>query len=150
MKPLIVLLAVFAVSVFIIRIATHTFDIALAARIAMSAMLVFTSVAHFAFSKGMTMMVPAFIPYKTTMVQLTGIIEIAAAIGLLVPGIKEMTACLLIVFFVLILPANINATMQKVDYQKGTNNGNGPAYLWFRIPLQIFFIAWVYISSIRY
>jgi len=49
----------------------------------------------------------------------------------------------LILFFILILPANILAALKKVDYQKGTNDGPGAGYLWFRIPLQIFFIAWV-------
>ena len=29
-------------------------------------------------------------------------------------------------------------------YQNGTYTGNGINYLWFRIPLQIFFILWVY------
>jgi hypothetical protein len=30
------------------------------------------------------------------------------------------------------------------DYQKGTRDGSGTNYLWFRIPLQIVFILWVY------
>ena len=41
-------------------------------RIAMSAMLAFTAVAHFVFTKGMTMMLPDFIPYKIETVYLTG------------------------------------------------------------------------------
>jgi hypothetical protein len=40
-------------------------------------------------------------------------------------------------------PGNIKAAVNHIDYQKGTNNGPGPTYLWFRIPLQLFFIGWV-------
>jgi uncharacterized membrane protein len=112
-------------------------------------MLVFTAVAHFAFARGMAMMLPGFIPYKTGTVYLTGIIEIAAAIGLFVPDLRAITGSLLIASFILILPANIYAAIKRIDYQKGTFNGNGPGYLWFRIPLQIFFIIWTYLSAIK-
>jgi hypothetical protein len=42
------------------------------------------------------------------------------------------------------LPANIKAAINNINYQTGALNGNGPSYLWFRIPLQLFFIFWVY------
>lgn len=115
----------------------------------MSAMLLFTAMGHFLFTKGMTMMMPGFIPYKTELVYLTGIIEIIAAIGLLTP-LKLPVAWLLILFFVLLLPANINAALRHVDIQKGSFEGNGPNYLWFRVPLQVLFIVWTYLSSIRF
>lgn len=149
MKPLIVLLSVFAVSLLTTKFVRGNFELALSGRIAMSAMLVFTAVAHFSFTKGMAMMLPDFIPFKTETVYLTGIIEIAAAIGLFIPNFRIVTAWLLIAFFILILPANIYAAIKHIDYQKGTFGGNGLTYLWFRVPLQILFIIWVYLSSIK-
>jgi len=149
MKPLIVLLSVFVLSLSITKICYHEFEIALSGRIAMSAMLVFSAIGHFAFTKGMAMMLPAFVPYKKEMVYLTGLIEIAAAIGLLIPYVTSITAWLLIVFFILILPANIYAAINRIDYQKGTFDGKGSSYLWFRIPLQIFFITWIYLSALN-
>ena len=86
MKPLIVLLSVFAISLAVNKIFRGGYEFALSGRIAMSAMLLFTAVAHFAFTEGMAMMLPPFIPYKTEMVYLTGIIEIAAAVGLFIPN----------------------------------------------------------------
>lgn len=80
-------------------------------------------------------MVPNFIPFKTEMVYLTGVIEIVATIGLFIPGLRVLTAWLLIVFFVLMLPANIYAAINHINYQKGTFDGHGLNYLWFRIPL---------------
>jgi len=95
-------------------------------------------------------MIPDFIPYKELLVIVTGLIEIAAAIGLQIASLQVITAWLLIVFFIMMLPANINAALKKIDYQKGDHNGSGPAYLWFRVPLQILFIAWTYMSAIGY
>lgn len=149
MKPLFVLLGTFTASLFIIRLFGGEFDFSLAGRIAMSAMLIFTSVGHFVFVQGMTMMMPSFIPFKKEIVYLTGVIEVTAAIGLLIPKFQHLAAWLLLLFFLLILPANINAAINKIDYQKGTTDGNGLNYLWFRVPLQIFFMAWIYFFAIR-
>ena len=148
MKPLIVLLASFTFALIGIRLTLGYFDFTLAGRIAMSIMLLFTAIGHFAFTKGMAMMIPQFIPFKTALVYLTGIFEIAAAAGLLIPSLYTTTAWLLIAFFVLMLPANIYAAINKVDYQKGDNNGSGINYLWFRVPLQALFIGWVFCSCI--
>lgn len=108
-------------------------------------MLVFTAIAHFVFTKGMTMILPDTIAYKNEVIYLTGIIERLAAIGIFIPGLRLITAWLLIAFFILILPANIYAAIKQIDYQKGTFTGHGPVYLWFRIPLQIMFIFWTFI-----
>ncbi len=149
MKPLVVLLVGFVISLFVVKIVHGEYEFALPGRIALATMLVFTSIAHFAFTKGMSMMIPAPIPYKTEIVYLTGIIEIIAAIGLLIPAFKVPTAWMLILFFVLLLPANIYAAIKHIDYQKATFTGNDLNYLWFRIPLQIFFIGWTYTSAIK-
>ena len=146
MKPLIVLLVVFVFAFFAIKIFAHRNDYAWAARIAMSGMLVFTAIGHFAFPKGMSMMMPDFIPFKLPVIYATGMLEITAAIGLQIQGMISTTGFWLIVFFVLILPANVYAAMKHVDYQKANNEGKGLQYLLFRVPLQIFYIGWVYFS----
>lgn len=148
MKPFVVLVCVFTLSLLGFKLFQGNYKFALAGRIAMAAMLLFTAIGHFAFSEGMTMMMPRFIPVKKAVVQLTGILEIAAAIGLFVPDIRQLTGWFLIVFFILILPANIYAAIHQINYQKGTFDGNGSNYLWFRAPLQILFIGWVYCSTI--
>lgn len=150
MKPLVVLLTAFVIAVFVIKIINDVYNIALSARIAMAVMLVFTAIGHFAFTKGMIMMVPDFVPFKKEVVYLTGFIEIAAAAGLLIPGLRMVTGWLLILFFLLLLPANIKAAIEQIDYQKGTLGGPGMGYLWFRVPVQILFMVWTYVSAIRY
>src|SRR5699024_3769664 len=150
MKPLVVLLFTFVLSLFVIRLVRGEYDIGQSGRVAMSVMLLFTAIGHFAFTKGMTMMLPDFIPYKCEVVYLTGLIEIVAAVGLFIPSLRQITAWLLIVFFVLVLPAKIYAAMHQVNYRKGTLDGEGMMYLWFRIPLQVLFITWVYLSAIYF
>ena len=150
MKPLIILLSSFVIAIFVIKIINKGYSFALSARIAMSVMLCFTAIGHFAFTKGMSMMIPPFIPFKTNLVYLTGLFEILLAIGLLIPKLKMISGWTLIIFLLLMLPANIYASIHNIDYQKGTFDGNGLSYLWFRIPLQFLFIAWTYFSSIRF
>ena len=149
MKPLIVLLLTFTIALFMIKFIKKEYHFALSARIAMAIMLVFTAIGHFVFTKGMAMMIPEFIPFRENFVYLTGIFEILLAIGLLIPNLKVITGWTLIIFLLLMLPANIYASINNVNYQKGTFDGNGLAYLWFRIPLQILFIIWTYICTIR-
>ena len=149
MAPLFVLLGAFVISLFTVKYFTKAFDYSLSGRIAMSVMLVFTAIGHFAFTEGMIMMMPDFIPFKKELVYITGIIEICAAIGLVFFRLQLVTAWLLILFFLLILPANINAALKNIDYQTGSNTGHGVAYLWFRVPLQLLFIVWVYFFAIR-
>ena len=150
MKPLLILLSTFLIAVFCTKWFNHHYDLAFSARLAMSVMLLFTAMGHFAFTKGMTMMLPGFVPFKKGMVYFTGVVEIFAAVGLIIPGFRILTAWLLILFFILLLPANIYAARKRIDIQKGTLEGHGLNYLWFRIPLQILFIMWTYFSAIRF
>lgn len=147
--PEIILLSVFILTLVITKLVHKEFRYALSGRIAMAAMLVTTGLAHFAFAKGMSMMLPDFVPARVMVVYITGIMELAAAVGLLLPRYVKLTGRLLIVFFVLLLPANIYAAFNHVNLETATYDGDGPAYLWFRIPLQVFFIGWVYLSCIR-
>jgi uncharacterized membrane protein len=150
MKPLIVLLASFGFSLLLLYFINGQYEVAFSGRIAMSVMLAYTTLGHFLYTKGMTMMIPNFVPLKKEMVYATGIFEIAAAIGLQILQIRQMTGLALIIFFVVMLPANINAAVKHIDYQKGTLDGSGVNYLWFRVPLQVFFILWAYFFCLKY
>ncbi|PWJ59309.1 putative membrane protein [Dyadobacter jejuensis] len=149
MKPLLVLLITFAISMLVLKGIKKEYDMALSARIAMSVMLVFTAIGHFAFTKGMSLMIPAFIPYKEGLVYLTGLFEILLAVGLLIPRLQGPSGWALILFLLLMLPANIYASYHHVNYQTGTFDGPGLAYLWFRIPMQVLWIIWTYLSTLR-
>jgi len=145
MKPLLVLVAVFGISCFTAFI-THngTVNYKLSGCIAMAAMMAFTSIAYFVYWRGMVLMLPQFLPGKKVIVYLTGVIELLLAAGLLFSDTKALSGILLIFFFIAILPANIIDAQKHVNMEKADYTGHGLAYLWFRIPLQLLFIGWVY------
>lgn len=149
MKPLLVLITTFVAAHLIIRLKTEKSNYQLAGRISMALMLCFTALGHFMFTEGMTKMIPDFIPFKKEMVYLTGVLEILFGIGIVVPKSKKLAGWLLILFFLMILPANIKAAMENINYLTGELDGNGLTYLWFRVPLQCLFIIWTYFSTIK-
>ncbi|TDH27054.1 hypothetical protein EXU57_09660 [Segetibacter sp. 3557_3] len=148
MKPLIVLIIAFVAAIIVDRIATTSIDYGLCGRIAMALMLLFTAIGHFKFTAGMAEMLPVSVPYRKELVYFTGVLEIVAAAGLLFDASAKATGWFLVVFFIVLLPANIYAAMVKVDYESGTNTGPGISYLWFRVPLQLLFISWVYYFAV--
>ena len=144
MITLIVLAGIFTLVLFLQKFFSRKVNIGAAGRIAMSSMLVFTGIGHFTYMEGMMMMLPAFIPFKQEVIILTGLLEILAAITLLIPRSQKLTSILLIIFFIVLLPANIHAALNQVNLQTADFTGNGTSYLWFRVPLQLLFIAWVW------
>ncbi|MDO4229155.1 MAG: DoxX family protein [Capnocytophaga sp.] len=142
MKPLFILLAVFLCTALLLKWRKRPHIWRVSGSVALSAMFLFTAMGHFLFTEGMAMMIPDFIPYRTEIVYLTGVLEILFAIGILLPKTRKFTAWSIIVFLILVLPANIYAAMHNVDYQTATHNGNGLEYLWFRIPFQLLLIFW--------
>lgn len=147
MKPLLVLLSVFLVTAAIGKL-RGTSNVTFSGILAMGVMLLFTAMGHFVFPEGMALMVPAFIPLRYELVIVTGVFEVAAAICLLIPRLRARVSWLLIAFFVMILPANIYAAFHNVNYQEATFDGPGLGYLLFRVPLQLFFIGWLYYFGI--
>ncbi len=148
MAPEFILLLVFVLVSVSRKIRTGNWDLALAGRMGMSALLLVTTIGHFMYTKGMAMMLPDPIPLKLEIVYLTGFLELAAAIGLMLTRFRKFTAWLLVIFFIMIIPTNIYEAIQHVDIETATYTGGGPAVLWYRIPLQILFIAVVYFSAI--
>lgn len=109
-------------------------------------MLLVTGVTHFTHTDWMVGMMPDFVPAKRELVYFTGVCELLAVIGLLWGRFSRLTSIMLIIFFILILPANIAERLQAENFD---GLEFGAWYLLFRIPLQIFFIWWVYYFGIR-
>ena len=148
MKPLIVLITAFLATLGISWFIDHEWHWSFSGKLAMAIMLCFTALGHFMFTKGMTMMLPPSLPFRKEAVLITGVLEPLMGIALLVPAFEPYAAWILILFFVFMLPANIYAAIKGVDYQKADYNGAGKSYLWFRIPLQLLFIVWVWLFAL--
>jgi uncharacterized membrane protein len=103
-------------------------------------MLLFTASAHFTpMKEDLIRMTPQWVPQPRAMVFVTGLCEIAGAIGLVVPMTRRAAGIALILFFIAVMPANIHAARAGV-----TLRGRPATPLWLRLPMQILFIvlAW--------
>lgn len=147
--PEAVLPIVFSIALLIFWWTRRELYYTLSARISMTAMLGVTGIAHFTFTEGMEMMLPDFVPFKTALVHFTGILELLMGIGILIPKYQRIVGRSIILFFILILPANIHSCIKGVHIENATYGGDGLDYLWYRIPLQVFFILWVYLSAVK-
>ena len=147
MAPLIFLLVAFGLLFGINRFLLNgKLSLSFIGRTALAVMLIVTGVAHFTSTDLMVEMMPEFLPLKKEIVYLTGILELLAVVGLLMNSLSKITAILLIIFFIAILPANIIGSMKQVNLG---GMENGVWYLLFRVPLQILFIFWAYYFGIK-
>lgn len=147
MAPLIFLLGTFAALYLINRfLLGGRLSLSFMGRASMAVMLIVTGIAHFTNTQQMIDIMPDFIPAKREMIYLTGVCELLAVVGLLWDKTARLASILLIIFFVLVLPANIAGSLKSVQF---AGMEYGPLYLLFRIPLQIFFIWWVWYFGIR-
>lgn len=154
MITLFVLLGGFSVFVLIDRLRFSRWNFAGPARLAMALLLCFTGVSHFFLTEGMASMLPEFVPFREALVYLTGAAEIALGIAMAVPARfvatlpdwRRRVGFVAALFIAALTPANIYAALQSVDFG---GHSAGPAYLWFRIPLQLLFLLWIYFAFIR-
>jgi uncharacterized membrane protein len=116
-----------------------------AARYALATMLVFTASAHFTRMKhDLVRMMPDWIPRPMALIYLTGVCEVAGAIGLVLPYTRQAAGIALIVFFIVVFPANVKAA------RTGVGVGSKRATpLWLRASMQVLFIVLTWWSSLR-
>ncbi|MFQ6395788.1 DoxX family protein [Nocardia sp. KC 131] len=82
-----------------------------AAALGLAAMFALTSSAHFLEPRrsALVEMVPPRLPNPTALVALTGVLEIAGAIGLLIPPFAKLAAVGLLLLLIVMFPANVRA-----------------------------------------
>jgi uncharacterized membrane protein len=107
----------------------------------LAVMLVMTASAHFVPGDvtfmpnydDMVAMVPSFVPFPGVMVYLSGVLELAGAVGLVLERTRKAAGICLALLFVALLPANVNAAQLALE------DVGSP--LWQRIPEQVLYIG---------
>lgn len=149
MKLLSIIAVTFVLALIATRLTEGFWDFLFSGNFAMAVFMIFTGFAHFKYQEGMAMMIPEIFPVKMFLVYFTGILEIAAGIGLMIPALREITAILLILFFIVIFFANINSSKKHINLFKADFTGPGMDYLYKeRLPMQIILIAWTWFFGI--
>ena len=84
-------------------------------------------------------MMPPYIPFHGEVIFFTGLCEIAGAIGLLTPRLKELAAMMLALYAVAVFPANVHNAMNGLSVA-GLPEAN--LYYWARLFFQPLIIWW--------
>jgi uncharacterized membrane protein len=115
-----------------------------AGRTALVIMFLFTGFSHFSSLKhDFAAMIPAPLPDDLWVIYLTGVFEVAGAVGLLIPRTRRLAGICLVLLLVAMFPANVNAIINGI-----TLGGNAPTPLWLRAPMQLLYIGMVWWTSI--
>lgn len=106
-----------------------------------AALFLVAGIMHFLKTDAFVTIYPDYLPAPKEMVYLSGIFEIAGAIGFTIKGTRIVAAFGLILLLVAVFPANVNMAVNADRF-------GFPAWvLWARLPLQLLLIAWVLWAS---
>ncbi|GAA1839549.1 DoxX family protein [Asanoa iriomotensis] len=139
MVPLVFLVAGFALARVVGLAGVDALDGWLPAlRVGLAIMFVVTGLAHFApkMRAGMIAMVPPRLPRPDLLVTVTGVLELAGAVGLLIPATTALAAAGLALLMIAMFPANISAARRKLSL-----GGKPVPALVPRSFLQVFWVA---------
>jgi uncharacterized membrane protein len=114
--------------------------------IGLSLAFAFFGLGHFLITDALVEMLPPFVPARTAIILATGLLELAIAVGLLVPAWRRIAGLAAAGVLVAFFPANIYAALNAVG---PAGHAAGPIYLLIRVPLQIFLLGWTYWFVLR-
>src|SRR5262245_37049830 len=116
MKPILVLVVSFAVFLGLGHLGVHALaGWVVALRWALVLMFLFNASAHLAPVRAdLVRMVPPYFPKPGLLVAITGGLEIAGAIGLLIPAMAPVAATALALLLLAMFPANVHAARRGV------------------------------------
>ena len=95
---------------------------------------------HFLRTDLLATIIPPFFPYRPQLVLLTGVLELAGAIGLLLPAFTRAASFCLALLMIAIFPANVCAANQSVG---GLHMPSVPV----RLALQIIYIVLILLAG---
>ena len=116
-----------------------------AGRAALVIMFLFTGFSHFSSLKhDFAAMIPPPLPNDLWVIYLSGVFEIAGAVGLLIPRTRRLAGICLVLLLVALFPANVYAIVNEIPL-----GGNAPTPLWVRAPMQLLYIGMIWWTSIK-
>lgn len=116
-----------------------------AARVGIAVMFLFTASSRLSaeITRDLAAMIPPPLTGNVWLVYLTGLLEAAGAIGLLIPRTRRLAGICLVLLLVALFPANVYAALNDVPLR-----GSDPTPLWYRTPLQLLWIATVWWAAV--
>ena len=108
----------------------------------MSAFYIVAGINHFVSTGQYLSIMPLWLPWRYTLIYVSGILESLYGFLLLFSATRHLAAMLIIALLIAVFPANIQMT---INYYKQHN-----PYLWVtivRLPLQLLLIYWAFIYT---
>jgi uncharacterized membrane protein len=113
--------------------------------IAVVILFVFTGATHFtAMKHDYAAMLPGTLSDNLGLIYLTGALQIAGAVGLLISRTRRLAGICLVLLLVAMFPGNVYAALNEVPFR-----GEPPTPLWLRAPIQLLFIGMVLWTSVK-
>jgi uncharacterized membrane protein len=88
-------------------------------------------------------MLPGPLSGNVGLIYLTGALQIAGALGLLISRTRRLAGICLVLLLVAMFPGNVYAAVNEVPFR-----GEPPTPLWLRTPIQLLFIGMVLWTSV--
>jgi uncharacterized membrane protein len=139
MEPLIGFAATTLVARLLGRVKFSRFDAwRPAMRAGLTTLFLMTGVVHFVpgYRESMAAMVPPGLPWPEALVAVTGVLELAGAVGLWVRPFRRAAAVCLTLLMLAMFPANIYASLNGLEF-----NGSAPEPLWIRTLIEIVWVG---------
>jgi uncharacterized membrane protein len=143
---LVALIAILTGSYAVLAVTAPRIDEKRRGRISLALLLLFTGLGHFVNPEPMAAMLPPSVPARLPIIYVTGLLEWAAAIGLVVPRYSRAAGLCLMAFLVAVFPANVFAALNSVAMG---GHEAGPAYLLVRGPFQLGLVWWTYRFAVQ-
>lgn len=116
-----------------------------ATRLLMAALYVAAGVMHFVNPWFFVQIMPPYLPWHWELVYLSGAIEIALGLLLLVPATRRLAAWGVIFLLIAVFPANLHMAMANVQFDPPPTMGQpSPMANWIRLPMQLVLILWAW------
>ena len=110
-------------------------------RILLGLFFIIGGAAHFASPDPYIKMMPPYIPFHLAMVYLSGVVEIAGGVLVLIPATQRIGGWVLMLTLLAIFPANVHMAINGVQPFPFEISQAGA---WGRLPVQGLFWAWVW------
>ncbi len=113
-------------------------------RILLALVYLVAGIAHIKSPAGFLQITPGWVPFPEQIIFLTGIAEIAGAVGLLIPRVRYAAGIGLALYALCVYPANINHALNNIAIGEATASWlyHGP-----RLAFQPVFIWWALIAG---
>jgi uncharacterized membrane protein len=120
------------------------FSVRLAALAGMAVAMAFAGISHLLIPTPFVQHLPTWVPMREELIVLTGLLEIALGVALVLrQPLRRLAGLALAGYLVAVFPSNIYVAVAGVE----VDGQPGGAYPWLRLPFQLLFIAWALWST---